>query len=230
MQFTSRSEWGARPPKRHSGGFWGHFGATIHYTAGFAPADHDRCIATVQAIQRYHMDTRGWNDIAYNWLVCNHGIIFEGRGWSTKSGANGTAFGNRYYSAICWLGRDTEPTQAALLALAVVIHDGRSVGFGNAIHTHSWHKSTTCPGAYLTNWVTSKEADKVANEVQWLLEMVWHLRDKGSNPAAIAVMVDHLRNHPSSDGTDPLARQQAAAAHARADSAHGRLDDVREVL
>jgi len=38
------------------------------------------CAANVKASQIYHMVTRGWCDIGYNYLICPHGDIFEGRG------------------------------------------------------------------------------------------------------------------------------------------------------
>jgi hypothetical protein len=76
-----RGEWGARPPKRP----YRYEPAThlaIHHTATAGPgaADSDRrCAAAVRAIQAFHMDVRGWNDIGYNYLVCQTGTIFQGR-------------------------------------------------------------------------------------------------------------------------------------------------------
>ena len=37
------------------------------------PMDHTRCTGVVRSIQSFHMDGNGWNDIAYNFLVCPHG-------------------------------------------------------------------------------------------------------------------------------------------------------------
>lgn len=32
-------------------------------------------------VQNYHMDTKGWADIGYNFLVGEDGLAYEGRGW-----------------------------------------------------------------------------------------------------------------------------------------------------
>jgi hypothetical protein len=55
-------------------------------------------------VQNFHMDGRGWNDIAYNWLVCKHGYVFRGRGWAVRSAATGAT--NSESVAVCFLGDD----------------------------------------------------------------------------------------------------------------------------
>ena len=55
-------------------------GVYVHHSAG--PQQQ-----TVRTIQNFHMDSRGWSDIAYNWLVNDQGDIFEGRGWGIVGGA-----------------------------------------------------------------------------------------------------------------------------------------------
>lgn len=76
-----RAEWGARPPRyaytltlaRH---------LAIHHTAGVADgqaATREQCAAEVRAIQAFHQDSRGWNDIGYSYLVCSTGDVFQGR-------------------------------------------------------------------------------------------------------------------------------------------------------
>jgi len=74
-KITPRAAWGAKaakpdmtlnPEKRI---------IAIHHTAGVANSDR----ATVKNIQSYHMDTRGWSDIGYHFLVAPNGTIYEGR-------------------------------------------------------------------------------------------------------------------------------------------------------
>jgi len=79
---VSRTDWGARDPQCSITycSPWQH--VTIHHSA--ASTDYnavtlDDCKARVRAHQNYHMDTNGWCDIGYNFLVCKHGDIFEGR-------------------------------------------------------------------------------------------------------------------------------------------------------
>ena len=35
----------------------------------------------VRNIQMFHIETRKWSDIAYNFLVGGDGLAYEGRGW-----------------------------------------------------------------------------------------------------------------------------------------------------
>lgn len=78
---STREDWGARPPRadyRHSSA--SHL--ALHHTATAAAGAADTwqdCAAAVRAIQDYHMNTNGWIDIGYNYLVCQTGAIFQGR-------------------------------------------------------------------------------------------------------------------------------------------------------
>ncbi|XP_033150318.1 peptidoglycan-recognition protein LE [Drosophila busckii] len=40
-------------------------------------------VRLIRDIQCFHIESRGWNDIAYNFLVGCDGNIYEGRGWET---------------------------------------------------------------------------------------------------------------------------------------------------
>src|SRR5690606_41224448 len=109
---NSRSEWGARPAK------------SIHRIPTPTPrlwvhhaADDRQGAAAVRAHQAFHMDTRGWTDIAYSFLIDADGRIFEGRGPGVAGGH--TAGDNTKSHAICLLGNfeHRHPTPAALDAL-----------------------------------------------------------------------------------------------------------------
>ena len=77
----TRSQWGAQSPQCTSGYCpVSHLGT--HHTA--APGDwvstgFSDCSANIRSHQSYHMETRGWCDIGYNYLVCRHGRAWEGR-------------------------------------------------------------------------------------------------------------------------------------------------------
>lgn len=45
-------------------------------------------------IKSFHIDTQGWNDIAYNFLIGSDGNIYEGRGWGIE-GAHAFGYNNR---------------------------------------------------------------------------------------------------------------------------------------
>lgn len=49
----------------------------VHHSAGSnTSADW---AAVVRSIWHYHVDTRGWDDIGYNWLIDPNGVLYEGR-------------------------------------------------------------------------------------------------------------------------------------------------------
>lgn len=109
MNKVSRAEWGARPPKSkplriNTLNATGHWEGTA---MGSFP--HSSCATKVRVIQNYHMDTQGWNDIAYNFLVCPHGYCFVGRDHYVRSSANGTNHANGQSEAVCFLGGIGDP-------------------------------------------------------------------------------------------------------------------------
>jgi len=77
-----RASWGANPANcAPTYCTTTHIG--MHHTASaseYASTSWAQCAANVKATQIYHMVTRGWCDIGYNYLVCPHGDVFEGRG------------------------------------------------------------------------------------------------------------------------------------------------------
>ena len=150
--------------------------AFVHHTVqsnGYSPSES---AALVRADYLYHVRTRGWNDIGYNFLVDRYGRVFEGRyGGITRAvlGAHAGGF-NTYTTGVALLGtfttsRPTSPMLAALerllawkLDLTHVDPRGRTVltsaGGANTrypagrrvvVNTILGHRSTsytTCPG------------------------------------------------------------------------------------
>ena len=78
----ARSSWGANPATC-SPAYCTTTHVAMHHTASaseYTSQSWAECAANVKASQVYHMVTRGWCDIGYNYLICPHGDIFEGRG------------------------------------------------------------------------------------------------------------------------------------------------------
>lgn len=121
-------------------------------------ASHTRCAGRVRGMQRYHMEEKGWLDIAYSQLVCTHGYVFVGRGYGIRTAANGTTAANDHYFAVCFLGDDTprraDVTRQARNALGELIRDYQR-RYPRALHVrpHSAFTSTLCPGRELSAWI-----------------------------------------------------------------------------
>lgn len=160
---VTRAQWGARPPKDTTGLERSRVkGIAVHYSASNADEQesHRNCAARVRGIQNFHMDGRGWNDIAYSFVVCKHGYIYVGRGWFNRTAANGTNAGNSEYLAVCFLGDDTrnrddvtdEGRQAFMRVFArfKVWYRRKPV-----LKPHSAFTSTSCPGDELRRWVAN---------------------------------------------------------------------------
>lgn len=151
MNLITRSQWRAKPPSRGANSIAARpLGTTIHWEGpkiGTFP--HDACADKVRGIQVFHMNTRGWADIAYNYIVCPHGYVFEGRGLNVGSGANGTTQANYDWYAVCALTGEGDPTTPALLsgiADAVALCQTRAA---SKVNGHRDHFSTACPGPEL---------------------------------------------------------------------------------
>jgi hypothetical protein len=202
VQLVRRSEWGARAPRNRTA-LVPSYGTTVHWEGphmGSFP--HSACAGKVRSIQNFHMDTRGWSDVAYTALVCPHGLVYEGRWVRTRTAANGTTDGNNRAYAVCYLGGQGDPfTLAAQKATRVVLdwldtHGG--AGPGRNCH-RDW-KSTECPGDTICTWVragqptpggsvpttpppapTPTPTPRKAGKVLWLIKMeddaAWWLTD-----------------------------------------------------
>ncbi|MGI9658170.1 MAG: N-acetylmuramoyl-L-alanine amidase [Gaiellaceae bacterium] len=100
--------------------------ALVHHTAGKRPGTRAQSAAIVKAIQRFHINVNGWNDIGYNFLVDPFGQIFEGRGGGIETnvvGAHARGF-NRGAVGIALLGdhhTGGTPTPEALAALTALV-------------------------------------------------------------------------------------------------------------
>ena len=82
--FVPRIEWDARPPINVDNfklpaevGVIGHHTDTNSNRECFTYLE---CSQKVREIQDFHMDTNGWWDIGYNFLIGEDGRIYEGRG------------------------------------------------------------------------------------------------------------------------------------------------------
>jgi flagellar hook assembly protein FlgD len=92
----TRADWHAdeairRAPPYYADGI--HL-AIVHHTAGSNSYTKAQSASIVRAIELYHVQGNGWNDIGYNFLVDKYGQVFEGRyGGITKAVVGAHAMG-----------------------------------------------------------------------------------------------------------------------------------------
>ena len=165
MTMISRAEWGAAPAKAdcvvnrdpHQ-----IVRAIVHYSdtvpdefesPATDPGEHDAA-ATVRAIQKFHIESKGWCDIAYHRLIAADGSVFEGRTLGQvgahAAGANSDSVG------YCLLtnGPITDEQQRALVEQ---MHADRApLGLPYAIvQSHRDVSATLCPGDEIAEWVAA---------------------------------------------------------------------------
>ena len=143
MKVVSRAQWGARRPKSRTLTSR-QTRDTLHHTTG-ATLGSRTSAQWVKNIQDYHMDTLGWADIGYNWLVDSEGVVFEGRGDGVV-GAHSSGF-NATHRGIAYLGDATsnlpEKARASIKRLV-----------GTRAHVgHRDQAATACPGTALYLWM-----------------------------------------------------------------------------
>jgi hypothetical protein len=108
----------------------------------------------VQTCQNFHMDSRGWNDIAYSFLVDEDLTIYEGRGAGVIGGH--TAGDNSKSHAICVMGnyQDHAPADPVIATIAELVRHGHERGWWPDQLTgghrdaiiYSPLNNTACPG------------------------------------------------------------------------------------
>jgi hypothetical protein len=147
-----RSTWKARTPRRR---FLMHLPSPrvwVHHSAGASlTGAKNEWWASLRQIQRFHMDDRGWDDIAYSFLI-GGGEIFEGRGAGVVGGH--TSGNNSSSHGICLLGNYEfmHPTDADLAALARLLAHGRRQGWWGELtgdHSQAPGARTACAGKNL---------------------------------------------------------------------------------
>lgn len=221
MKFITRAEAGLRPPKASSAHPHPLTKVACHWGGGgFGdwPWDHAQCYVRVRGWQDFHMKGRGWNDLAYNFVACPHGYVFEGRGVGAANAANGGIDGdgsghgdNHEYIAICYLGGQGDPFTAEAKN---AFNDAASKA---GLEKAPWkgHRDlygTNCPGEDIIRWVRAGhprsgsnieqegELFKPSNRIQYHITLasnllLWDLPNRGKN-------ADPIGTYPSDGGED----------------------------
>lgn len=159
LGIVSRSQWQARATKCTTADK-AKYRLAIHHTETTSVNPAQR----VRAIQAYHMDTRGWCDIGYHFLVGADGTLYEGRPYDLLGAhTGGNNSGNIGISFIgCFDGKGCEAMPPNVPPAAMLEAAGKLMGSvaeleGIALSTatvkgHGAHPgaNTICPGDQLS--------------------------------------------------------------------------------
>ena len=111
----------------------------VHHSAGSNSSSD--WAATVRSIYDYHVFTRGWDDIGYNWLIDPNGVIYQGRGDNVRGahfcGNNSNTMG------VCVMGDFTDlvPTDDAIGSLESLLA-WKVCDVGIEANDHAFHSSS----------------------------------------------------------------------------------------
>jgi SpoIID/LytB domain protein len=148
-------------------------GVIVHHTAGSNSYTKAQSASIVRATQAYHVKSRKWCDLGYNFLVDKYGQIFEGRRGgmdrSVRAAHSGNAAVNTYAMGVSMMGNyDVVKPTAALKDSMVKLIGWRmgtnylkakgtySLG-GKTLNMIAGHRDvlqTACPGRYGYAWLS----------------------------------------------------------------------------
>ena len=153
----SRDEWNANPPKNNYSYHPYLNRLTLHHAAGWQAWSIEEGKAQVKAIQEFHQNGRGWNDIGYHFLVDLAGNIYQGRPEIVIGAHVGGA--NTGNIGVCILGcyhppetgwpcydMMTKDTQDALIHLYSWISDTYEIDPHVLKGHRDYFGTTVCPG------------------------------------------------------------------------------------
>lgn len=123
----------------------------VHYLAERPAAL--RGAALMRWVQAFHIDSRGWDDIGYNYAVDIDGRAYVGRGRDVI-GAHCLDHNTSGIGVVVLIAADEHPTAAALATVRQLWH-ATSEAAGHQLHQlgHRDGFPTSCPGDELYRWV-----------------------------------------------------------------------------
>lgn len=155
FEYVSRREWLALPPESVTPQDPASLeGVVVHWWGDpAAPQRHQDCPKVLRGVQRAHLAGE-FNDLAYGMLVCQHGVVYEGRGFDVQTGANGNRDANRRYGSVCaMIGEGDKPTSELLRELKMTIGEFRRRGAGLKVIPHGLITGSACPGPHIRIWI-----------------------------------------------------------------------------
>jgi hypothetical protein len=149
LDIVTRSEWGAGSYGRLVRTDWTSNTPTrVHHTAGlgsFASQDAEKL--EMRNLQKFHVNTRGYADIGYNYVIFPSGRVYEGRGYERK-GAH--TLGHNDDIGISFAGDYTKQKLTnEQIASYKSLRKYLGVSASGDERPHSATFSTSCPGSHV---------------------------------------------------------------------------------
>lgn len=144
----TRADWGARPAEFVNSLDYNKVRDMIlHYPGTESPiAQDDESIKrAMRGWQDYHIDKRGWSDLAYNVAVDQRGRLWEGRGYDRRDGAT-SGRGGTSMSILAIVANTEAPTAELLSGIDRAFQEALRRNATSAKGWHSKFVSTSCPG------------------------------------------------------------------------------------
>ncbi|XP_072930535.1 peptidoglycan-recognition protein LC-like isoform X1 [Epargyreus clarus] len=155
LRIVSRLDWVAQPVEHELNKLilpapW----VIITHTATGSCFTQSECVLHVRNIQTFHIESRGWDDIGYNFLVGGDGSVYYGRGWDYE-GAH-TKYYNKYSIGIAFIGtfNSEAPTKQQVEACQKLIKLGvelKKLAKDYKLLAHRQLMSTLSPGDRVYN-------------------------------------------------------------------------------
>lgn len=150
-----REQWGSRHPNKKCGRPHNPYRMTIHHTASPSNDGGDPA-RRMRQMQRFHIDSRGWCDIGYHFVVSQSGKIYQGRSTEKRTGAHvgGQNTGNIGISLIGNFQNQQVRKKQFDAAAQIVewVHSTYGIPLTRSKlkgHTEWPGQSTSCPGTNL---------------------------------------------------------------------------------
>ncbi|KAJ8737563.1 hypothetical protein PYW08_000158 [Mythimna loreyi] len=150
LRIVPRSDWLAQPVENSLDKIrqpvpW----VIISHTATESCRTQSECVLRVRIIQSFHIESRKWDDIGYNFLVAGDGSAYFGRGWDYV-GAHTLGY-NKYSIGISFIGtfNNDPPPQNQIDACLKLIKRGVQTGKlakDYKLFAHRQLASTLSPG------------------------------------------------------------------------------------
>lgn len=156
MQIVSHQQWcHGKPPANKPVAASKRKAFCIHYD-GKDPTTRQG-YEIPRGIYRQHVRDNDWDDIGYNFVIAQDGVIYEGRGWDNR-GAHAPGGNYESIGVQVHIGGTQKPSEQARKSLAWLYNEAnRRFGKTLEIKGHRDYLPTRCPGEYMyNNWVKKK--------------------------------------------------------------------------